>query len=107
MISQVVFSRRGRGGGRVARSIAISGHFHIWLISTVHKIVPQDLVDIRLNRKSTKPHSVHAHMNELKRMLFNIILQVHFSFTPKILSLKLTTNGGTYIPYLFAYKPRP
>ena len=66
MISQVVFSRRGRGGGRVARSIAISGHFHIWLISTVHKIVPQDLVDIRLNRKSTKPHSVHAHMNELK-----------------------------------------
>ena len=50
----------------MARSIAISGHFHIWLISTVHKIVPQDLVDIRLNRKSTKPHSVHAHMNELK-----------------------------------------
>ena len=53
----------------MARSIAISGHFHIWLISTVHKIVPQDLVDIRLNRKSTKPHSVHAHMNELKRVI--------------------------------------
>ena len=56
----------------MARSIAISGHFHIWLISTVHKIVPQDLVDIRLNRKSTKPHSVHAHMNELKTLLSNI-----------------------------------
>ena len=66
----------------MARSIAISGHFHIWLISTVHKIVPQDLVDIRLNRKSTKPHSVHAHMNELISLIIiktiYIIIRVTF-----------------------------